>query len=312
MTNTACESALAPMQAAPLSLSKRASVDDAVQAVLENCLAQVTGNAAGVLAAADPECLHQMRVGLRRLRSALHVFAEAAPMPALMQEELKWLGTALGEARDWEVLASETMSTISAANAGAGSFILLPKRVADIAAEKRAAVVQDLKSARYRHLIQELQSWLQFRKWHQGAGLKRSAQLKRSIEHFARRAVASAHRHVMKRGRHIGKADISALHKLRIAAKRSRYAAEYFQSLYRPKGMRRYIMRLAALQDILGRRNDASVAQELIRKIEPLEGESGLSIEVARAMRLLVSQADSGRQRMQKIWRRFVRCKTPW
>ena len=69
-----------------------------------------------MLAGEDPEYLHQMRVALRRLRSAFSVFAPALPAEttAPVAAELKWLGAALGPARDWDVFVTETLPPVHA------------------------------------------------------------------------------------------------------------------------------------------------------------------------------------------------------
>ena len=81
-------------------------------------------NEVGVARGNDPESIHQMRVGMRRLRSALRLFAPWIPFPAALQQELSWLGGELGAARDADVLADEpgpgTAAGGGAAAVGAG------------------------------------------------------------------------------------------------------------------------------------------------------------------------------------------------
>jgi len=61
------------------------------------------------IAGADPEYLHQMRVALRRLRTAFDIFADAAPDAAGLDGELRWLSRALERARDWDVFVADTL-----------------------------------------------------------------------------------------------------------------------------------------------------------------------------------------------------------
>jgi len=89
-------------KAQPLSLDAAMTVEQVFQAIAANCLEQVGGNQDGVTQGkgqgADVESLHQMRVGLRRLRSALKLFEAAAPCPPALQEDVSWLGKELGAA----------------------------------------------------------------------------------------------------------------------------------------------------------------------------------------------------------------------
>ena len=100
------------VKAAPVELADAMTVEQALQAIAGNCIAQLQGNEAGVMQGGDPEHVHQMRVGLRRLRSLLKMFEELAPLPAGLDQELRWLGDELGAARDWEVLAGDTLSDL--------------------------------------------------------------------------------------------------------------------------------------------------------------------------------------------------------
>jgi len=71
---------------------------EAFRAVCTACVQHLEGNRYGALAGADPEYLHQIRVALRRLRTAFDVFADALPGPAAAEllGELRWLRRALG------------------------------------------------------------------------------------------------------------------------------------------------------------------------------------------------------------------------
>jgi CHAD domain-containing protein len=82
--------------------------------VLGNCLEHIQRNEVAVVEGHDPETLHQMRVGVRRLRSALKLFATVAPCPPALLEDIDWLGMELGAARDWDVLLSSTLARMDA------------------------------------------------------------------------------------------------------------------------------------------------------------------------------------------------------
>src|SRR5689334_21036459 len=79
-----------PVRAQPLKLKKSDTIECAFRRIAENCLAQVQGNEHSVASGHDPSSVHQMRVGLRRLRSALDLFEDALSAPASLQAELRW------------------------------------------------------------------------------------------------------------------------------------------------------------------------------------------------------------------------------
>jgi inorganic triphosphatase YgiF len=102
------------VKAQPVQLSRRDSVEDAFCSIARNCLDRVHANERGVVSGHDPSTVRQMRVGLRRLRSALDLFAKMIPGYPGLDEELRWIASELGAARDWEVLAGSTLEHAAA------------------------------------------------------------------------------------------------------------------------------------------------------------------------------------------------------
>jgi CHAD domain-containing protein len=100
-----------------VKLAKNASVDKAVAVVFAACLKHWTANEAAALSGLDPEGIHEMRVALRRMRSALADFREIIPVAQVvwLKRETKWLITSLGVARDWDVFLSELLAPVEAA-----------------------------------------------------------------------------------------------------------------------------------------------------------------------------------------------------
>ena len=104
----------APVKAAPLTLSKHLTIEQAFRAIAINCLMHMSANRDGITQRQDVESVHQMRVGLRRLRTLFALFKAVLPVPDLLQQELTWLGAQLGAARDWDVLAGSTLPAVAA------------------------------------------------------------------------------------------------------------------------------------------------------------------------------------------------------
>ncbi len=98
-------------------------------------------------------------------------------------------------------------------------------------------------------------------------------------------------------------------HKLRIAAKRARYTVEFFRSLFATKRVACYIDRLAALQDELGQRNDAAVADRLLQELEDVRPDLHAGIGIVRDA--LRSKFNGKARRLHRLWTRFASSKTP-
>ena len=84
------------------------------------------------------------------------------------------------------------------------------------------------------------------------------------VTDFARKLLERRHRRLAKRGGALADGTPEERHAVRIAAKKLRYAAEFFAPLFPRKRARAYVKALAALQDVLGRANDAATATRLV------------------------------------------------
>ncbi|BBP03395.1 inorganic triphosphatase [Sulfuriferula plumbiphila] len=254
-----------PLQAAPVGLKPEMRVADACVAVMQSGLGQFTANLAGLIHETDPEYLHQARVAVRRLRSALSVFAPALPDPALasLREELRWLMGALGPARDWDVFATETLPPLMAAMPGR-PLASLARDGAAQRDEARAAMTAAVSSRRLTRLLLETGRVLLPRPWEQAVDRIGSAWQSAPVTALAESVLDRRQRQLLRRGRHFSRLAPAARHRLRVAAKKQRYTAEFFAELYPRKAARAYIKNLAALQDGLGALNDIAVTGRLL------------------------------------------------
>jgi CHAD domain-containing protein len=249
-------------------------------AVLGNCLQQIQRNEAAVIEGDDAETLHQMRVGVRRLRSALKLFEHLAPCPPALEEDIRWLGAELGAARDWDVMLTSTLARVQASPGGKHGMMDLQALALHTARAKRQQAAQALLSPRYTHLMLALGSWM----------LQAAPGLKGSADKFSRTTMQHLHKSLLKRAGRMVDGDPAGVHRTRIAAKRGRYALEFFHTLYRAKGARAYLKTLAATQDELGRHNDLVVADQLLRELAERRPQSEGVIHFARGY-LLAQQA---------------------
>ena len=97
-----------------LELDRHLSVEAALGSVLRHCLVQALGNEAAAADGRNVEGVHQLRVALRRLRSALSLFREAMTERARLRwaAEARWLLGRLGPSRDLDVLLTELLPPV--------------------------------------------------------------------------------------------------------------------------------------------------------------------------------------------------------
>ncbi len=96
-------------KAAPVSFKSRSTLDDAIAAVVKSCRDHWQANLPAALTGGKPEGVHQVRVGLRRFRSALSLFRKFIPenQREWLNAEAKWLANQLGPVRDLDVFLSD-------------------------------------------------------------------------------------------------------------------------------------------------------------------------------------------------------------
>jgi inorganic triphosphatase YgiF len=296
------------VKAAPVELADAMTVEQALQAIAGNCIAQLQGNEAGVMQGGDPEHVHQMRVGLRRLRSLLKMFEELTPLPAGLDQELRWLGDELGAARDWEVLAGDTLSDLMHEQNDA----LLPslQQAAQAQADSnRARAAQAVGSTRYARLVLDLVAWLHGARWQRETSPEQREALSAPVDRFARRVLKQGERRMKRRARNLAQADAPTRHRLRIAAKRMRYATEFLSSLYPQRQVRPFVRALTALQDSLGKLNDEAVAQGLLRELAQRQPAQGLA--AGYACGLLQAREPEALRKLCTRWKKLRRVPQP-
>jgi len=255
-----------PVHASTAELGTDPAAEEALRTIAQGCLAQIAGNAAGLVADTDPEWVHQMRIGTRRLRSCLGLVPRTPARDALIAE-VKWLAQALGNARDWDVFATETLPPVVAAvgtdAAAEASFARLRRRVSVRRVRARADVRDAVRSPRFTQLL--LACGALCATHHFGRSDHEALRaLATPAREFAEQLIGRRHHRLAGRAADLEHASPGERHRARIAAKKLRYAAEFFAPLFPAKRARTYLDALSALQDVLGHANDAETVHHLV------------------------------------------------
>jgi triphosphatase len=248
----------------PPALSAHLHAGQAFQAVARACLRQITANAERLRYRASPEVIHQLRVALRRLRSLITSFKQVvadARLPAI-KAELKWLTAELDAARNLDVLLHGDYRAAVAQKEDAEGLKGLGVRLRGARRMAYVRAAGAVESERFRRLLLDLLVWIETGPW--TISEKTAARRSRSIRRFAADELASRRRKIARRGAKLRQLEPAARHKLRIEAKKLRYAADAFAGLFeRPKRARAFIEALKELQDALGDLNDIEVGERL-------------------------------------------------
>ncbi|HET6306700.1 MAG TPA: CHAD domain-containing protein [Rhodopila sp.] len=260
-----------------------------------------------------PEAVHQLRVAVRRARSALSIFRPALPAGALdtVGARLRELGRRLGPTRDWDVFVGETAPVIQHA---------LPddprlQRLLGAASRRRQAYRKELTafldSAAFRALGIELAWFAAAGFWRMPPSGDGGAEAEPPVlGDFAAAVLQRRWKKLVVLGRRIEELDVASLHRVRLRAKRARYAAEVFSTLYQGRVAGRFIRRLSVLQQRLGVLNDGAVATHLLAELGGPSGRHGYATGVVAGF--LAARAEKIRPRIIRAFEKFRRQPVHW
>lgn len=258
-----------PAKAASVSLNPKANTREIFSEIAWNCIDQIRDNELPVLMSDDPEGVHQLRVGIRRLRSLFVLYRPflAGEAYETVVSELSWAQKQLGPARDWDVFVEETLTRVQAGMPEEASLAHLAK----VAAERRAACSGDarafVKSERYLLLMLRLFKGLELGSFLAEEDKAVRKGLAKPVTDFAAVVLSQHHRRVRKLASKVAELEIEDIHRLRLRVKKMRYAAEFFKSIFAEKKAKRRSKALAALQEALGAVNDMAVCEELLAEL---------------------------------------------
>jgi triphosphatase len=296
--------------AQPMLLCSGMTIEAGFQAILGSCIKQIQDNAIGVVQGADSESIHQMRVGVRQLCSALGLFARWIPCPPTLQQELGWLASELGAARDADVLAVGTLPKALESSPPEAELLMLGEVVSMVACEKRQQAAAAVTSERYSRLMRCLEGWLYTSNWRESLAQTARDRLAQPLARRATRILARRHERLIMLGKRLTESTPELRHEVRIAAKKARYATEFFQSLYPARRVRRYLKGLEILQESLGWLNDAAVADRLLRETATRRPELMSGASFARGCLCATIKHDL--PGLDRVWKRFNSRKLPW
>jgi inorganic triphosphatase YgiF len=290
----------APLKARAPKLGRAMTQWEAAKASISLAMSQLEANEAGALAGDDPEYLHQARVAMRRLRTALRVFRDVLGrgFAKRIEAELRAVAQATGPARDWDVLATRTLPALLATHTNAAESRAITARVAAQRGAARDEMRGVLRSPRHARLLLALA-----RRLTQGA---RGRAAHAPLDEFSAASARTRHRKLVSRARDIGRLDATERHRLRVEAKRVRYAIEALAPMLPAKRVKAYLKAIAALQDDLGEANDAVVAVARLAEIGMPEA------LVARVRGRLQARERAAARRMRADFTRVQKVKPLW
>ncbi|WP_417671271.1 CHAD domain-containing protein [Roseibium sp.] len=257
---------LQPALASDISLIASESVEHAFRSVLRSCLEQIAQNRATILSSDDPEGPHQMRIGLRRLRSAFRLFKPAlnANTLAPLDDAARAIALRVGALRDLDALSEDIISPLADQVPNELSIEPLKAHLASLRAEERKNLAEYLITEEVNRFIFDLAAYTEARGWLEPEMFDQTERLAAPILSLAGPALDKQWKKASRYGRHIEELTIPERHEMRKALKKLRYGVEFFGALYPRKDVKPFLKQLKRLQDVFGYLNDVAMAEKLL------------------------------------------------
>lgn len=263
-------------KAEPVAVRPGMTIAEGFAVIVGACVRHFRMNEPLVISRRSPDALHQARVALRRLRAALWLFrtAIADSKFIFLRDELQWITRKLGDARNLDVFLQREHSESERRR--------LERQREDV----YDLVIEAMGSRRCRLMIVEVVGWSLLGEW------RTAAIAERPIEPYVSRRIDRLWAK-LSHARHLSHMSEDERHRLRIQAKKLRYALEFVAALHlnEQDRQRKFAKGIEDLQETLGQLNDLAVARTLvgvdswpIELHEPDEAERALIHDAGRSL----------------------------
>ena len=221
------------VKAAPVALTPAYSRQAAFQAIARACLHQLVANRPA-MQSGDPEGLHQMRVALRRLRAAISLFADMLvdPQTEEMKTQLKWITQELGPARELDVFVKRVVRPVTDGKPNGPGAALLAKELQQSARMPLPAPERPSNPRAFAILFSTRRTGSRLAAGRAIPTISPAALRERPIVAAAADELRRRWKKIMKVGAQLHALDPQRRHKMRIQAKKLRYASEFFAGAF--------------------------------------------------------------------------------
>lgn len=306
---------LAPRNARNVTIEPDQTGEQAAREILRECLDQIAGNVTVVRELDAMEGPHQLRVGLRRLRSAFSLLRPVLASPEMdrLGGEARWLGQEVGALRDLDVVAHEMVLPEAARHPDEAALPALGEALLRQATERRQILRPILAGPRTQAFLIDLARFVETRGWLLAQDFDQTTRLAEPIGDLAVTALDKRWRACRKRASGLKTLSEDQRHELRKELKKLRYALEFFSSLFPAKRLDPFLADLKTLQTDFGDLNDAATVKAMFA------GEDGLWANDARLQRGIgwitgasLARAEHGWNHARAHWRALKQTSPFW
>jgi CHAD domain-containing protein len=282
-------------------LNAAIACDTAFRIVARRHLEALSANQ-GATCDGDPMALHQMRVALTHLRTAIVFFSPMVDDAVRneIRDELKWLNGELGAVRDLDV-AFERIEQLNTKR---------PEALSAVGAwnEKRAEshrnLARTLRSVRYQWLIEQVSGWIENGPWSTKKGKQAAAERATPIGRYTADKLADWEQKLLKRSRKLGKMGTKKRHRLRLLNKKLTYSIDSFEDLFADKGFSKHKAALKPLrqaQRSLGQLNDGARGEVLASELQRSGVQTPAQFLGPKRKKRLLKKASEAYRKLEKL-----------
>jgi inorganic triphosphatase YgiF len=296
-------------KAEPLDLPRGIGVAEGFRRIIGAALAHLLANHAAA-AAGEADGVHQMRIAVRRLRSAIALFRPhlEAPAAGRLDAELQRLGRVLGEARDWDVFCDEVLPAAERDTPETRPHLLEGPASAE-RAEAYRRLADELKGPAFTSLVLGLAVWVEERS--DGTPVLGDGHSRGRLVELAPELLGRGVRKALRRGRRIRRRSGEELHDLRKSLKKLRYSVEFLSGLCGRKRTRAYLQACKDLQERLGAINDAALAERMTGRLAAVAARSTLVPAFGAVFEWSRERGTKHLRRLPDAWDRFKALPSP-
>jgi inorganic triphosphatase YgiF len=304
-------------KAAEVDIPPKTETGEAFRTIARSCLRQIMANEPS-MCAGQAESLHQMRIGLRRLRAAIAVFADLVDDDNVgkIKAELKWITKELGPARDLDVFGAEVLRPLIAERPGDPAIAASHREFEQKRMVAYARAAAAARSLRFRTAVLDLAEWIETGPWAADDRKDRKALRTRPVGEHAENKLARLRKRIKNKGADLRHRGVRGRHRLRIRAKRLRYATEFFARTFpggaSAKRRTESLSALKDLQDALGGLNDLATRHTMIAGILDRDPMTEVQSVAAPALADPEAQEESLLRKAERAFARFAETKPFW
>ncbi|MEM8729956.1 MAG: CHAD domain-containing protein [Pseudomonadota bacterium] len=291
-----------PQSAATLGAAGQSGVPEPgsadICAVMEPFVARARKAAQTVVLSDDPEGPHQLRVGLRKARTALNIFGRRDPQAMQLANEARDIATLVGGLRDLDVVRLEILGPHLARHPSATGFQNLNQALLSAAAAERVRVRAVVTSGRVERLLAGMDRWM-------------GGQAGRPAAPPADKALRKRFRKAQSYGWRFSVLRIETRHTFRKELKKLRYTLDSGAWPTGGQDRQRFVKRLRKIQNSLGAMNDAAVAEIVLDRTTVHAGPAARAAS-AQIQAALAARSDRDVKRTSRLWQKVERAAPDW